>query len=269
MSSPILAAALEYQALGWPVFPVNGKLPATPHGFKDATLDPDQARQWWGPGSRLGVALATGRPCGVWVLDVDGPQGEASLARLEEKHGPLPATVEALTGKGRHLYFTMPGTGDVRNSASQVAPGIDVRGTGGYVVLPPSPHPSGRRYQWREGREPGRAPVADPGAWTAPAPPPPPTWEPPRGPSTDRLRRYVERAIEAECLEVARSPEGQRNDRLNAAAFSLGRFVARGEVDPRTVARALALAATQAGLPRKEIERTLHSGLQAGGNRHG
>jgi hypothetical protein len=59
----------------------------------------------------------------------------------------LPPTVEVITRRGRHLYFKMPAR-DVRNSASKVASGIDVRGTGGYVLTPPSVHPSGRRYCW-------------------------------------------------------------------------------------------------------------------------
>jgi hypothetical protein len=268
--NPILKAALAYQAFGWPVFPVNGKLPATTHGFKDATTDPDQAQRWWGPGSPLGVALATGKPSGVWVLDLDGPEGEASLATLEAENGPLPATVEALTGKGRHLYFTMPGTGDVRNSAGMVAPGIDVRGTGGYVVLPPSRHPSGRRYAWKEGRAPGVVAVAEPPSWPAPPPPPPPpppTWDPPEWTGGERSRRYIEAAIDRECSSLARTPEGQRNEALNRAAFSLGRFVSEGLADVRTIARALAIAAAQAGLPPAEVERTLHSGLKARGNR--
>jgi hypothetical protein len=80
-------------------------------------------------------------------VDVDGDDGETSLRKLEAEHGPLPPTIEVITGKGRHLYFRI-GEHSVKNSVGQVAPGIDVRGDGGYVLGPPSIHPSGRAYAW-------------------------------------------------------------------------------------------------------------------------
>src|SRR4029077_4064599 len=67
--------------------------------------------------------------------------------RFEREHGELSATVEVITARGRHIYFKMPTT-PIRNSAGKVAPGIDVRGDGGYVLAPPSIHPSGKRYEW-------------------------------------------------------------------------------------------------------------------------
>ena len=80
-----------------------------------------------------------------------------------------------------------------------------------------------------------------------------------------RGSRYVRAAIERECMDVARTPEGQRNDRLNVAAFNLARFVASGEADGPTVTRALAHAAAQAGLEEREIARTLESAFGARG----
>src|SRR5262249_35806067 len=62
------------------------------------------------------------------------------------QHGALPPTVEAITGKGRHCYFRMRGS--IRNSVGQIAAGLDIRGDGGYVIAPPSVHPSGRAYTW-------------------------------------------------------------------------------------------------------------------------
>jgi hypothetical protein len=101
----------------------------------------------------------------VFVLDVDGPEGERSLAALEERHGPkLPLTWIALTGKGRHLYFRWPtfeGAPVIRNSASRLGAGLDVRGLGGYVCAPPSLHPSGHRYTWSQ----DGGPLADAPVW--------------------------------------------------------------------------------------------------------
>ena len=95
------------------------------------------------------------------MLDVDPRDGgAASLTELEEALGPLPRTTSARTGGGgEHLFFRYPGpTQEVRNSASWVGSGIDVRGEGGYVIVPPS-H-TRIPYRWTE-----RAELADPPAW--------------------------------------------------------------------------------------------------------
>lgn len=110
-------------------------------GCSEATRDPAQIAAWWALSPTANIGIATGG--GLVVIDVDGPTGEAGLAGI----GPLPATLEAATSRGRHLYFSS--SVDVRNSASRVAAKVDVRGTGGYVVAPPSLHMSGVRYAWR------------------------------------------------------------------------------------------------------------------------
>jgi Bifunctional DNA primase/polymerase, N-terminal/Primase C terminal 1 (PriCT-1) len=131
------------------VFPClpRGKEPAVAGGFKAATTDPQIIQQWWCARPDCNVAIATGAISGVFVVDVDDLDGELELRRLEAEHGTLPPTVEVITGGGRHLYFKTP-EAPVRNSASKVADNIDVRGDGGYVLAPPSIHPSGRRYAW-------------------------------------------------------------------------------------------------------------------------
>jgi hypothetical protein len=147
----LLGQALRLAARSLAVFPCaeRGKVPAGGHGFKDATTEAHRMRRWWRDNPNLNIGLATGTVSGVWVLDVDGIEGEAALRRLEAEHGVLPPTVEAITGGGgRHLYFRMPTGRPVRNSASKVGDHIDVRGDGGYVVAPPSMHPCGRRYAW-------------------------------------------------------------------------------------------------------------------------
>ena len=102
---------------------------------------------WWRENPNYNVAVATGPVSKVFVLDVDGLDAEASLRKLEEQHGALPETVESITPRGRHIFFRCE-NGVVRNSAGAIAPGLDIRGDGGYVVLPPSIHPSGRPYVW-------------------------------------------------------------------------------------------------------------------------
>jgi Bifunctional DNA primase/polymerase, N-terminal/Primase C terminal 1 (PriCT-1) len=145
----MVRTALALARRGLAVFPCRqrAKLPATEHGVKDATRDPARIAQWWQNDPTYNVAIATGAPSGVFALDIDGVDAEAALCRLETEHGSLPPSVEVITARGRHIYFRMPAT-DIRNSAGKVAAKIDVRGTGGYVLAPPSIHPSGHRYCW-------------------------------------------------------------------------------------------------------------------------
>lgn len=141
--------ALTLAKKGLAVFPClpKAKEPATPRGCLDASKDPHMIRHWWGQNPDYNVAIATGAASGAFVIDTDSIDAEGELSKLEDTYGRLPATVEALTARGRHLYFNMPDE-PVRNSASKIAPGIDVRGIGGYVLAPPSIHPSGRVYAW-------------------------------------------------------------------------------------------------------------------------
>jgi len=60
----------------------------------------------------------------------------------------LPATVETITANGRHLYFKYPAGTAICNSVGKIAAGVDCRGDNGYVLVPPSVHPSGKRYAW-------------------------------------------------------------------------------------------------------------------------
>ena len=109
---------------------------------------PAQAGRIWDkyPGANIG--LVTGSDTGLFVLDVDGEEGMANLAALEDIHGPLPATATVKTGGGgRHYYFFYDGP-EIPNSASELAPKIDTRGQSGLIFAPPSNHRSGRRYEW-------------------------------------------------------------------------------------------------------------------------
>lgn len=161
---PTAEDAIELvRLLAAPVFPLAGKVPRTPHGFKDATLDPNEIRALWDRHPDAGIGVATGRR--LLVLDVDPRNGGSeSLAGLERRNGSLPPTVETSTGGGgRHLYFhTFNG---FRPSCATIAAGIDVKAEGGYVVAPPSLHPSGRRYEWV--RSPTDARIAECPAWLA------------------------------------------------------------------------------------------------------
>jgi Bifunctional DNA primase/polymerase, N-terminal/Primase C terminal 1 (PriCT-1) len=145
----VIRTALALAQKGFHIFPCRprDKRPATANGLKDATTDPDIIQAWWQQQPDNNLAIATGSASGVFDLDIDGLDAEAALRRLEAEHGALPATVEAITARGRHVYFRWPQE-PVRNSAGKIGTHIDVRGVGGYVIAPPSIHPSGSRYCW-------------------------------------------------------------------------------------------------------------------------
>jgi hypothetical protein len=156
-SNPIAQAAARYLARGWSVLPLQhgGKRPLFAwEMLQQHRADAAALAQWFArwPGANIGVV--TGEISNLIVLDVDPRHGgDDSLAALEQRFGVLPDTAEARTGGGgRHLYFAHPG-GLVPNRAG-LAQGIDLRGDGGYVVAPPSRHPSGESYTWATGRSP-------------------------------------------------------------------------------------------------------------------
>src|SRR5262249_42608976 len=142
-------AALKLAKKGLAVFPCQprGKEPACDTGLHAATTDVERINRWWRAVPDLNIGVATGTASGVFVLDIDGEDGEGSLLKLEGVHSALPPTVEAITGKGRHYYF-LTGNRKISNSVGQIGIGLDIRGDGGYVIAPPSIHPSGRPYAW-------------------------------------------------------------------------------------------------------------------------
>src|SRR5262245_43377806 len=145
----MIRSALTLARKGLHVFPCQprDKRPATANGVKAATDDLDTIRRWWQQNPQFNIGVATGAPSGIFIVDVDGIDAEGELRRLEAQHGTLPATIEGITGRGRHVWFKMPDA-PIRNSASKLAPGLDIRASGGYVLVPGSIHPTGRAYQW-------------------------------------------------------------------------------------------------------------------------
>jgi hypothetical protein len=164
LQAKLLEAAVAYAGRGLPVFPCNGKVPLTEHGFQDASADMETVLAWWTRWPEAAIGIPTGAVSGLFVLDVDVQHGGAgTLAALERKHGVLPPAPEVLTGGGgKHLYFAHPGQ-PVQNSAGKLGPGLDVRADGGYVIAPPSLHANGRAYRWlRSGR---KLELPEPPAW--------------------------------------------------------------------------------------------------------
>lgn len=119
-----------------------GKHPACFNGVNGHTKDVQKIERWLNEVKN--IAIATGEPSGIWVLDQDDLE---AFARLME-HGELPETWTSKTSRGNHFFFRMTeDTTNLKNSRKLFG-GIDVRATGGYAILPPSKHESGRGYEW-------------------------------------------------------------------------------------------------------------------------
>jgi len=176
------ALALAYNA--WRVFPVfsirsdgtcscggrpncsPGKHPIPNRGLTEASYDDEQVRAWWAKHPDANIGLATGPQSGVWVLDIDTDKGgDVSLVQLETEVGDLTPALSSRTGSGgRHLFYAYPRDDEEQlliSNRTGLLPGLDVRGEGGYVVLPPSNHHSGGSYTWEGGPDLRRMELAE------------------------------------------------------------------------------------------------------------
>jgi len=147
----------------------SGKHPRIQTWQRAATRDISYAAKWWEKWPNANVGVATGANSGLVVIDLDikpargdkpAVDGVHSLEALEGRFGPLPLTLRSQTGRGGyHLFFRYPeGVERVGNSVEVIAPGIDVRADGGYVVVPPSNHESGKTYVWLNQHPPADMP---------------------------------------------------------------------------------------------------------------
>lgn len=125
----------------------RGECGAWGHGLYDATTDHAQIGRWWDRWPKANIGVPTGPASGWLVVDLDGAEGLAAWAALEALHGQAP-TLTSITGRGRHLVYAWPPGCEFANSAGRLGPHVDTRGIGGYIVAPPSSHPTGATYRW-------------------------------------------------------------------------------------------------------------------------
>ncbi|MDT9682651.1 bifunctional DNA primase/polymerase [Streptomyces sp. TRM76323] len=280
----LLNAALDAAARGWHVFPLRpgSKRPALHHETQcphtgtcagghvkweqRATTDPDRIHAAWATGA-FNIGLATG-PSGLVVIDLDQPKdkgssdapgGAAFFEALCERAGhAVPATYRVRTPSGgEHLYFTAPAGVRLRNTAGTLAPLVDTRAWGGYVVTPGSTV-HGALYEVVDDR-----PVLDLPAWLLDLlqTPPKPIAAGFRLVAPRDVSRVARVALERETATVAATSEGGRNAALLRGARAVGRFVAWGDL-PRLVAEeAFQEAGEAAGLPPAECRATIRSAL--------
>ncbi|WP_320007624.1 bifunctional DNA primase/polymerase [Maridesulfovibrio sp.] len=248
-ASSISSAALLYARSGIPVFPCTDKRPCVSGGFNAASTDLDQINAWWQRFPDANIGSPTG--ANSFVLDIDPPHGEESLAFLESNNSLLPETLTQRTGSGgRHLFFSKPVGMDIRNSAGKLGLGLDIRGTGGYVILPPSIHKSGNSYQWITEVSPVEAP-----AWLIELIVQNSKSGLSASNSSTKNIPYVQSLLEAK--------EGTRNDSLNKVAFQVGKDIASGKTGEASIDD-VAEVALKTGLGSQEIQKTIQSGVKAG-----
>ncbi len=256
MTKSTAGRGLGYAAHGWPVFPCQpgSKVPATRHGFRDATTDPDKITWWWRREPAANLAIATGAP-GPDVLDVDqhGPAGNgfAALGRL--KRAGLLETVSAIVSTpsgGVHAYFA----GSDQPNGRLPRHHLDFRARGGYVLAPPS-QVGGKPYLVRQHQaETGGldwlkvAGLLEPGRTTAVRPAPAP------GSDLSRLVAWT---------AALRADGHNRNDGLFWAACRAA------EAGDEAVLAELAIAARATGLTGREVSRTIDSARRTTARRPG
>lgn len=220
-------AALKIASTGKPVFPCRpDKSPYTPRGFKDASIDPGRVNAFWNkyPNAKQ-IGMPTGRRSSVFVMDVD------RLDALGELEHELPETLTIRTPSGGlHLYFEH--VDGLTNSPGALPQGIDIRGEGGYVIVPPSPG-------YRTERE---APIAAAPNWLL---------EKLREKPASSPVTSIGISSKVNLDDVAPIPDGGRNNTLTAIG---GALRARGLEEEDIRAELLAINAARCEPPLDEAE---------------
>ena len=282
--SDLLNAALDYAKRGLKVFPVHGivdgvctcgdpecpesqrgKHPVLSRGFLVASTQERQVREWWTKYPNANIGARTGRVGGFLVIDEDEPGACDGMFPDGAEIVCEAITRTGRKGGGHHYWFRVNGEAiQSRSPVSADHPGVDVKSDGGYVILPPSRHVSGREYAWHV--EPDGdsildaltdAPESVREAISGKAPEPRPKPDPAVPVAVESHgAAYGMAALRAECDAVASTPEGGRNARLNAAAFRAGQLLAAGDVSEAQAMDALSRAADACGLSKDEPSKT-------------
>lgn len=254
------AIALLFQlGLGPWLTPLRLKVPVLDSWPDMPPVDEQRVREWLG--LKYNVGFRCGSASGLLVIDDDQAKNNASGFIA-----PPTGLIASTPGGGRHFFYRCP-TPAPHNSASKLAPFVDVRAAGGQVCVAPSVGPgAGTAYRWISTDAPGTLPddvlaVLLHGTQSAPVQRAPISGSPP---VLNTGSGYVAAALHGEIHRVRNATPGSRNDALNAAAFNLGQMVASGMLPEDQVRDELTAAAAMAGLTEEETANTIASGLRGG-----
>jgi hypothetical protein len=226
-----LMTALRCAGRGWPVLPVRGKRPLTPHGQNDATTEASMITGWW---RRWPDAVPTIRTVGVVGLDID----QAGIAALDDLMPIWPETPTCSTPSGGfHLLFEHPG-GEIRTGT--IAPGLEVKGDRSSLILAPG---SGRSWDPHLGLDMPLAPMPE---WMVIAVPTPPVIGRSGRPIIAQpISPYAETALDSAVDAITHAPNGQQHDTLNREVYTIAGLVAGGVLPSALALEALGWAARQ------------------------
>lgn len=216
----------HYLSRGWCVFPLKpqSKLPLTQHGVLEASNDLAQIQAWRDRWPACGWGLAAGMS-GLLVIDLDGEAGIMAWRELQTALG-APPTLTSRTGSGGyHLIYT-DRTGRGRNTAGLLAPHVDTRGRGGYIVAPPSIHPNGTAYRWVRKITPQPAPPAI----LELIDPPPKRVRAPVIADAYGTTPYGERTLHGILTRLSTASDGERHTLNHWAGVRAGQLYAAGHV---------------------------------------
>lgn len=252
-------AALALAAAGVPVFPVAAvsKRPLTRRGFHDASTLLSQVESWWGAHPRANLAVPTGARTGVVVVDIDvhgQVNGYDALSRAHDAGliNGWELTVRTPSG-GLHIYYPAAGASEQR-SWQAARSGIDFRGDGGYIIIPPSArtvHDRRFAYTLEQFNTEEPFPV-----------------------DAEHLRDFLDPkplvhrqnataggpiAVDRLAAWVARRQEGERNHSVFWAACKM----AESDIPAGAAIDALTVAGGQAGLTEREVLTTVRSAYRS------
>lgn len=306
----MLDAALTHARRGWPVFPCSpeNKQPLVKAAAKNegglhlATTDEKQIRKWWTRWPQAMIGVPTGARSGFIAIDLDPREHPADdmLAALKQwavgDRALPPCAVSRTQSGGLHLLFAMPSEKDDRGkpcgnraglfrrveaAGDAIRNHVDVRGEGGYIIVPPSRMASGATYEWEA--EPDDELPALPerlrklilregGFGSGEQPAPRRRAESPARAASDAadeaVTKYATAALVNARRRIATAPAGTRNQALNNEALGLGHMIAAGALSEGLVRAELEAAAAECGLTADDgieaTRATIDSGLAAG-----
>jgi hypothetical protein len=241
MTTNLLPAALQLALRWYCVAPVLNKAPchAGGHGWADASRHLPEVTHLFTRRRHTGIGVACGEASGCWALDVDGTDGRQSLQDLMDRHGPLPYGPISVTGKGLHHWFAWSDDCHQLRNRVGFAKGLDVRTTGGGVVVPPSRHQdTGRHYEWQVSlldMDPPQAPdwllaeIVSTYATAAPT-------LPADRPTVTVPDRYAEGALASAEFRIVTAANGEQRATLYTEALSVGARIVGAGLCPASVA---------------------------------